>query len=218
MAAPAQGGSAGHGQAAEGHGGEGGHGAMPTGWDGCVHVWGQTPFVASVVNFGVLLAVLVAIGRKPLLNYLKERRVAVEEGLTEAERMKKEAQAKYDEYTSRLEQLDKELEQLRHEMIKAGEAERDRIVAEAEEKAARMRRDTEFVIEQQMKQLREDLKREAVEAAIQSATETLRNKATSADQERLAQQYLESLRQEADGGSHKPRKTQAVQARQEGAA
>ena len=39
------------------------------------------------------------------------------------------------------------------EMIKAGEAERDRIVAQAEEKAARMRKDTNFLIEQQIKQL-----------------------------------------------------------------
>ena len=46
---------------------------------------------------------------------------------------------------------------------------RDRIVAEAEARATRMRDDTRFVIEQQMKQLRADLTREAIEAAVNAA-------------------------------------------------
>ena len=45
----------------------------------------------------------------------------------------------------RLEKLDQEMVEIRGDMIKAGEAERDRIVAQAEEKAARMRKDAGFL-------------------------------------------------------------------------
>ena len=78
-------------------------------------------------------------------------------------------------------------------MIKAGEAERDRIVAQAEEKAARIRKDTSFLIEQQMKQLRKELLHEAANAAVVAAEELLRERTTDADHDQLAQAYLKRL-------------------------
>ena len=67
------------------------------------------------------------------------------------------------------------------------------MVAQAEEKAARMRRDTSFLIEQQVKQLRADLTREATRAAIDAAQEILTAKTNDDDQRRLASDYLNRL-------------------------
>jgi F-type H+-transporting ATPase subunit b len=83
--------------------------------------------------------------------------------------------------------------QIRADMVKAGEAERDRIVAQAEEKAARMRKDAGFLIEQQIKQLRKDLAREAASAAVLAAQDLLQKDTTDSDQDRLAEAYLERL-------------------------
>jgi F-type H+-transporting ATPase subunit b len=187
--------------AAQEHEGEGEHEAAEGehGGHAEVHLSDLThnvEFWGSIVNFTLLLVVLVYLGKKPLSGYLSNRRKTVEEGLAEAARLKEQAEKKYAEYSSRLEKLDKELDTIRAEMIKAGEAERDRIVAEAEEKAARVRRETEFVIEQQMKQLKTDLTREAVAAAVTAASEVLREQTGAADQERLAQTYLERLKEQ----------------------
>jgi len=156
-------------------------------------VFRSVEFWGSVVNFALLVALVTYLGRKPLRQYLRDRRLAVEEGLADARRLKIAAEAKYAEYSGRLEQLDREMAQIRAEMVKAGEAERDRIVAEAEGKAARMRRDVQFLIDQQMKQLRVDVVTEAVEAAVGAAEEALRGSATAADQDRLAARYLEGI-------------------------
>ena len=78
-------------------------------------------------------------------------------------------------------------------MIKAGEAERDRIVAQAEEKAARMRKDASFLIEQQIKQLRKELTQKAATAAVAAAQELLTERTTDADQDQLAEAYLKRL-------------------------
>jgi F-type H+-transporting ATPase subunit b len=83
--------------------------------------------------------------------------------------------------------------QIRHDMVKAGEAERDRIVAQAEEKAARMRKDTSFLIEQQIKQLRKELTQQAANAAVLAAQELLQEKTTASDQDQLAEAYLNRL-------------------------
>ncbi len=157
------------------------------------HGWDTTSLVASGVNFVLLIALFSFLFKDSLNKFLKERKASVERELNEAARLKAEAEAKHKEYTERLAQLDGELEQIRKEMIAAGTKERDRIVAEAEQKASRMRREAEFIVEQQVKQLREDLTREAAEAAIAAAEALVTKATTSFDHQRLAQEYLSSL-------------------------
>ncbi len=157
------------------------------------HAWDTTALVASGVNFVILIALFVFLFKNSLNNFLKERKASVERELNEAARLKAEAEAKHKEYSERLAKLDSELEQIKKDMIATGTKERDRIVAEAEQKAARMRREAEFVVEQQVKQLREDLTREAVEAAIAAAEVLVTKATTSFDHQRLAQEYLASL-------------------------
>jgi len=150
-------------------------------------------FQGTVVNFVALLVLFGWVIRKKGNPALAERRKQVEEELAEAQRLRAEAEKRHMETAMRLEKLDQEMVEIRAEMIKAGEAERDRIVAQAEEKAARMRKDTSFLIEQQVKQLRKDLTREAANAAVVAAHELLQERTTDADQDRLAEAYLERL-------------------------
>jgi F-type H+-transporting ATPase subunit b len=154
-------------------------------------------FWGAVVNFSALVALIFVFGRRPLGSFLLARRKTIEDGLAEAARLREAAETRYEEYSERLEKLDVEIARIRREMIAAGEAERDRIVSEAEAKAARMRRDAEFLIEQQTKQMRVDLTREAVDAAVSAAEAVLRESTSAADQERLARRYVESLASEA---------------------
>ncbi len=158
-------------------------------------VFESTEFWGAIVNFALLVILIVVFGRKPLQSFLETRKRSVEEGLAEAARLKDAAEKTYAEYTRRLERLDDELAKLRAEMVKAGEAERDRIIASAESKAARLRKETEFLVEQQMKQLRTDLAHAAVQAAVTAAADVLRDQTTTADQERLATAYVERLRE-----------------------
>ncbi len=153
----------------------------------------NTEFWGTLINFGFLIFLLTWAIRKKGNPALKERAEAVKAELEEAQRLRAEAQATHEEAASRLEQLDREMGQIRAEMTKAGEIERDRMVAQAEEKAARMRRDAEFLIEQQVKQLRSDLTQEATRAAIDAAEKILTAKTNDDDQRRLASDYLNRL-------------------------
>lgn len=164
--------------------------------EGAAHQEGHVnvlQLVAGFVNFAILLGILVYLARKPTQAFLVSRRAAVVEGLAEAEKMKIAAEAKYDEYQKRLANLDAELAQIKEEIIASGETDRQAIVAEAERKASRLRRETEFLIEQQLKQLRVDLTKETVEAAMLAAEKVLRERATGDDQQRLAKAYLAKL-------------------------
>ena len=150
-------------------------------------------FQGTLVNFIVLLLLIGWVIRKKGNPALAERRAAVERELAEAQRLRAQAEQRHAETAARLEKLDEEMVQIRADMIKAGEAERDRIVAQAEEKAARMRKDASFLIEQQIKQLRKDLTRQAADAAVVAAQELLQKSTTDADQDKLAEAYLTRL-------------------------
>ena len=62
-----------------------------------------------------------------------------------------------------------------------------------EDAAAGMRREAEFLVEQRMKQLKEDLSREAVAQAIAAAEKVLREKTTPDDQARLSKAFLSRI-------------------------
>lgn len=183
--------AAGHAHA-PGPGDSGSHGGLHAAGD---HHEAYNPweFAATCINFLLWLGILVWLLRRPTTEFLKQRRLSVEEGIAKAERFRQEAERKHQKYTDKLAALDQELAQMRAEMIKAGEAERDRLIAEAEERAARIRRETEFLIEQQAKQLRIDLAREAVDAAIEAAARLLAEQMTPGDHERLARNYTKEL-------------------------
>jgi F-type H+-transporting ATPase subunit b len=96
-------------------------------------------------------------------------------------------------YQAKLSKLDEELATARDALFEAGKAERDRAVTEAKEKAARMRRDAEFMVEQELKQVCLDIQRETVDAAIAEAEDVLKKRVTAADHDRLAEEYLADL-------------------------
>lgn len=157
------------------------------------HGWDTTAIAAQIVNFVVLIGIFVFLFKGKVNSFLKERKAEVANALSEAARLKAEAAAKHREYSERLAKLDQELAQIKQEMIAAGIKERDRIVAEAEHKAARMRREAEFIIEQQVKQLQTELTKEAVDAAVSAASDLLLKTTTSYDQQRIGQDYLAAL-------------------------
>jgi F0F1-type ATP synthase membrane subunit b/b' len=160
---------------------------------------GETPpFIAMLINFGLLAAGYYFLGRKPVAAGLKARRDTIAKEIEEAQRMKVEAEARAKTYQHKLEKLEEELAAARESLVRAGEAEGERIVREAETKAERMRKDAEFLVQQELKQLRGELLRGTVDAAIAAAEELLKKRVTSADQERLAEDYLADL-----GGKHR---------------
>jgi F0F1-type ATP synthase membrane subunit b/b' len=151
------------------------------------------PFLATLINFGILAAGYYLLGKKSIAAGLVARRDSIAKEIEEAQRMKAEAEQRAKTYQGRLERLDEEARQAREVLVRAGEAERDRIIADAESTADRLRKDAEFLVLQEIKQVRQDLWREAVETAVTAAEEMLKKRVTPADQERLAEAFLGEL-------------------------
>jgi F-type H+-transporting ATPase subunit b len=129
------------------------------------------------------------------------RRKAVESEIGEAQRLKAEAESMHREYSEKLAQLDSELRAIREEFQRAGKAEAERIVTEATARAERMQKEGQQLVEQELRQLRADLHRQAVDAAVSSAESAVRGAIGPQDQSRLADEYLANLEKAPrDGG------------------
>lgn len=160
-----------------------------------------TEFWAAVINFSLLLLVLRKLAAKPLSNYLVDRRRLMERTMTEAAEMRKKAEALHQEYTARLAQLDAELGKLRQDIARAAEDDKKQIVADAEETARRLRRETESLIEQHAQKLSAGVRREVVEASVNAAEQILRSALNPSDQQRLADVFKQEIKgHETDDG------------------
>jgi F-type H+-transporting ATPase subunit b len=157
------------------------------------------PFLAMLVNFALLAGGYYLFGKKPIAAALQVRRDSIAKDIEEAARMRIEAEERAKKYQAKLESLEKEVALAREALVRAGEAERERIVREAEAKAERMRKDAVFLVEQELKQMRLDLWREAVDAAVLAAEELLKSRITAEDHGRLAEDFLAGLEIERRG-------------------
>jgi F-type H+-transporting ATPase subunit b len=159
------------------------------------------PFLASLMNFGLLAFILYRFGKKPIGEALQKRRQTIMGDIENATRLREEAEARLNDYEDRFERIEETLGQLKAEYAAQSEVEKKHILAEAEERRARMRRDAEFRIEQELKSAKVELLQEAVLGAVKAAEEIIRQRATTQDQERLAQEYLKSVPEALTRGS-----------------
>ena len=152
------------------------------------------PYLASLLNFGVLVFIVVRFGKKPLREALVKRKENIVRELEEARRLHESAQKRLAEYESRLGKIHVDLERIQKEFREQGEQDKQRIVAEAKERRERMKRDAEVLLSQEVKQMRQELVVEVVREATHLATELLSKEMTLGDHDRFAEMFLAELR------------------------
>ena len=152
------------------------------------------PFLASLLNFGILVLVVNRYGRKALADALVKRKENITREIDEATRLRKSAEERLEQYEAKLAKISDELERVRREFREQGERDKARIIQEAKERRERMRKDTEIVLAQEAKQMRHELLAEVVTQATRIATEILSKNTTLGDHDRFAEAFLQQLR------------------------
>ena len=151
------------------------------------------PYIALLVNFAVLLGLFYFFGRRPLTHALQKRRAEIQQAISEAALLKREAQQRAHQYQSKLAQIEKESESIRQACIERGQAARQQLMQEAEQKAERMQKEAEFRILQEEKCIQHELMRKTVHHAIKLAQKQIRTQLTPADHAHFAEAYLIDL-------------------------
>lgn len=172
---------------------EGGHhGPAPINWTDISNKT-QPAFIALALNFGILVAIYYALGKKGVVSALKQRRVDIGKDIDDARKMLEEAKERAKKYQADLKNADVDAETAKASLVSAGKGEVEHMLAEANEKAERMKRDADRLVEQEQKQLKQDLLVETIGRAVTKAQSILEKQATSEDHARLAQELLAEL-------------------------
>lgn len=150
-------------------------------------------FILKTVNYGIFLALLIFLVRKPLGNALRARRDGVRDELEQLESSREQAARAKAEAADLLARAEEESKRLLVEYRTQAEAERNRILQQAEQNIAHMYEQAKLTIEREMLAAQGHLKNELALAAVNAAEEMLRKQITPQDQTRLNQEYLTEL-------------------------
>ena len=150
-------------------------------------------FLIQVVNFGILAWALVHFLRKPFKAYLVKRHDTVKERIEEAERLLKEAQQAKALYAERLAKLPEEIEAFRAIALKEAEAEKAKLLAEAQELASRIREQARLAYEQELKEALSRVRAEVASHTINAAEEVVRGRFTKEDHDRMVEDFIKNV-------------------------
>ena len=154
-----------------------------------------TDLLKQVVNFAILAGALVYFLKKPISSFLKERSEQLRASIEGAARAREEAAAKLSDIERRMGRLPDEIAGLNRKMEAEAEEEARRIREAAQVEIGRVRTQAQFAAEQEVKKARQELRKEAADLAIGAAEAIVKKAITPEDQERLARENIEKIRE-----------------------
>jgi F-type H+-transporting ATPase subunit b len=158
----------------------------------------------QIINFAALVAVLGWFGGRALSKALAARHEQLRNELAQAAEAKAAAEARLAKEEKRLAALEQEIAAMRAGIKQEAEAEKARLIELAEERAKRIKEETSFLLDQQVKEAEATLRRQAAESAVQLAEQIVRRTLNAGDQQRLLDGFVADVAGEgarAPGGA-----------------
>jgi F-type H+-transporting ATPase subunit b len=151
-------------------------------------------FLYRLFNFALLAGILLwAMKKANVKGLLAGRRAEVAKALREAEEIKEDAERKLAEYSEKLEKASSEIDEIYAAIKLDGEAEKNRIIAAANQAAERIRRQAQVSAQQEIQQASARLQAETARLAVQLARTTLEQSVTQNDQDRFVDEYISKV-------------------------
>lgn len=151
------------------------------------------PLGAMLINAAVLFYILGRIAGPAIRTGLVDRKKRIAGDIQAAAAMKAEAEEQLAYYEGKLREMNAELERITSEMRDQAQADRKRILAEAEQRREAMALEARELVEQELATAREVVAKTVAREAVRIARELVAQSLNPQDQERLAQDLLQSV-------------------------
>ncbi|MDH5719658.1 MAG: F0F1 ATP synthase subunit B [Spirochaetia bacterium] len=148
----------------------------------------------TVVTFVVVLTVLWRFAWKPIIKGLDARNLRVEEDLQSSRDLREEAEKLLAEYENRLESAKAEAIELIDEGKKDAEANRARILTEAQEEVGKIKERTEKDIERAKLKALDELEKTTVNLAVELLSKIMKKDVSSSEHKEIIVKELEALK------------------------
>jgi F-type H+-transporting ATPase subunit b len=153
-------------------------------------VWNN---IMLLLNFGILVFVFVKYARKPLVTFLKNMCLKIEESLNTANHQLREAQARFDVEKAKLDAIEEHLKTIQERILQIAQAEKDSIIEHGKVSAERMIENAGSYANYRISLAQKALSDELVEMAVSMAQEKLARGVSEQDDARLVENFLAGL-------------------------
>jgi F-type H+-transporting ATPase subunit b len=154
---------------------------------------GRTGFLYICINFLVLMFILNKILFKNLVNSNREKSDHIKLELERASEARARAESLVGKYEERLSSLATEVDDIRKNAEEQAKKDGERIVAEAREDAAKMKRAAADSAEREGIRRQREIEAEVVDRAMAKAEQAIRQSFGAADQGRLLDAYVNEV-------------------------
>ncbi len=144
----------------------------------------------KIGNFLILVFVIVKFGKAPLTNFLAGRTEEIDSDIKKAETFRDEADAEYREILEEVSKADEKIRELKDIIQAQGEAQKKRILADAEETAERLITAAKASAEFEIRRAHHELVEELVDMAVDIAEDKIRKKLKDKDHNVLVEDYI----------------------------
>jgi len=147
-----------------------------------------------VINFLVLVSVMVYMLKKmDIKGFFRKRTELIEQTLREAREAKELAQKALAEVEERLKVKDKEIEEIISAAKQSSEREKAHLIEEGDKMKSKILEQAKSNIDYEVKRAKEEIKKEAVEIAMELAEKKIKAKLTKEEQLRLLEESLNKI-------------------------
>lgn len=149
------------------------------------------------INVLTLTAVLVYFVRKPLVEYVRNRKVEVESAIKEASALKSEVESRLRDLESRLSRLDAETATVMNAARSEATRMSQEIIRKAKELAETVRKDAEFSAKGSVEQLKREVVAELGASLVERVEAQVRDRLTQQDRKKMQVDFSKNF----EGGS-----------------
>lgn len=153
-----------------------------------------TDLLYRIMNFALLVIVLVFVVRKSSLGaFFSNRREEIQRKLAQLNQERKQAEDLKRDLDGKLKAFEVQRKEILEQLRQEGEAEKRRILAQAEERAAQILANADLAIAREVQAARERLRHELLAAAAKQAEEIMVKSLSERDQDRLVNDFIQNV-------------------------
>ena len=147
----------------------------------------------SFVNFTIFIGLLVFFLRKKVRVYFQEREASFKQAIVKAEHARREAEQAKATIKEKLDKLEASAKSDMAQAQKDAEELKARILAEARDLVANLKKETERTAESEIQRAKLELREELLLGAMEQAKKILKEKVNEPDQKRLQGEFVDKI-------------------------
>jgi F-type H+-transporting ATPase subunit b len=146
------------------------------------------------LNFILLVIILFIVAKKSgIKDFFSGRREDIGKKFEDLKKERDAAKGRYHELENELKAFETKKEEIIGQFRNEGIAEKERIIAEAENRAKQMLKQTDLTIQREIETAKERLRAEMVEIAAQRAQQIIEKQIKDSDQDQLVNEFIERV-------------------------